>query len=166
VDEEDEYEQCMSKIGSIALELMFSEKPNVAKFAAKHFVEEMVNVLPHESEKIKTILVVLQSIPSQLVSIATSFFVDALYEFCPVLVNFELISRMLNSENLIEKDKCNLMLLLMYVVQRYFTGINSKHEVANIRDLNDVSFNLNFRMCLLCICATTKYKFKSSIILD
>lgn len=144
---------------------MFSEKPNIAKFAAKHFVEGMVNVLPHESEKIKTILEVLQSIPSQLVSIATSFFVDAVYEFCPVLANFELISRMLNSENLVNKDKCNLMLLLMYVVQRSVTGINSKHEVANVGDLNDVSLNLNFRTCLLCIRATIKYKFKSSIIL-
>lgn len=133
----------MSFIESISLELIFSEKTNVAKFAAKKFVNQLVNSQPNASEQMKVILIILRGIPQHMISIVASFYVDAIYDICPVLTDFELISQILTLDNFIkEKDKLNLMILLMYVVQWLVTGIKPDHKVTNMRDQNDVSFNL------------------------
>jgi len=138
----------MSNIESIALELMFSERSNIARLAAKHFVDQLVDVQLNESDKIKVILIILRGIPSHIISIATPFFVDAIYDLCPVLTNFKLISQILNSDNYIEEeDKCNLMIVLMYVTKLSVTGIRPEHKISNIGDQNDVSFN--YRLLVL-----------------
>lgn len=142
---DDEDELCTTNIKSITLELMFSENFNVAQFAAKNFVEQMVDLQPNESEKIKLILIILRGIPEQLMTVSISFFVNVIYDLCPVLTNFKLISQILNLENYIEDiDKCNLMLLLMYVVQWSITGVRPTHETTILGNQNYVSFNVTF----------------------
>lgn len=124
---------------------MFSENFNVAQFAAKHFVEQMVNLQPNESEKIKLILLILRGIPEQLMTVSISVFVNVIYDLCPVLTNFKLISQILNLDNYIEDiDKCNLMILLMYVVRWSVTGVRPANETTILGNQNDVSFNVTF----------------------
>lgn len=123
---------------------MFSENFNVAQIAAKHFVEQMVDLQPNESEKIKLILIILRGIPEQLMTVSISFFVNVIYDLCPVITNFKLISQILNLDNYIEDiDKCNLMILLMYVVQWSVTGVRPTHKTI-LGNQNDVSFNVTF----------------------
>jgi len=132
----------MSSVESIALELIFSEKPNVAQVAAKNFMNQIVNSQQDVSEQLKIILSILRGIPSHMTSIAASFYVEAIFNLCPILTDFKLISQLLTVENYIEnKDKCNLMILMMYVVKWLITGIKPEHKIANIGDQNDVSFN-------------------------
>lgn len=131
----------MSNVESIALELIFSEKCNVAQFAAKHFVSQIVNTQSNKSEQLKVLLIILRGIPKQIISIATPFFVDAVLDLCPVLTDFKLISQILTSDNLIEDgDKYNLMSVLMYVVKWIITGIRPEQKIAIMGDQNDVSF--------------------------
>lgn len=135
----------MSNVESIALELIFSEKSNIAQVAAKHFVDQMVNSRPNGLEQLKVILLVLNGIQPQMITIVTSFFVDAIFDLCPVLTDFELISQVLTLENYIEdKDKRNLMILLMYVVKWLITGIKPEQKIANMGDQNDVSLNVTY----------------------
>lgn len=140
--EEDE-EQYMSHVESIALELIFSEKYNIARCGAKHFVNHIVNSQPDALEQMKVLLQFLRGIPSYMTSIATSFFVDAIYDFCPIITDFKLISQILTIENFIEDiDKYNLMTLLMYVTKWSITGTKPEHKTAILGDQNDVSFYL------------------------
>lgn len=132
----------MENIEPIALELIFSEKSNIAQLAAKHFVNEIVISNSVLSEQMKVLLKLLQGIPPYMKSIASSFYVDAIYDLCPLLTNFKLISQMLAVENYIEEtDKYNLMTLLMYIVKWLMTGIKPEHKTTNLGDTNDVSFN-------------------------
>lgn len=129
----------MTFIESISLELIFSEKPNVAKFAAINFVNQMVNSQQDASEQLKVILIILRGIPQHMISIVASFYVEAIYDLCPVLTDFKLISLVLTLESFIEeRDKCNLMILLMYVVQWLITGIKPDPKNTNMGDQNDV----------------------------
>lgn len=110
----------------------------------------MVNSQPNESKQLKVILMILNGIQPQMITIATSFFVDAIYDLCPVITDFKLISQILNLENYIEdKDKCNLMILLMYVVKWVITGIKPEHKIANTGDKNDVSLNITYLIFVL-----------------
>jgi len=133
----------LSNVESIALELIFSEKSNVAQVAAKHFINQIANLQPDVSEQLKIILSILCGIPPHMISIATSFFVEAIYNLCPILVDFKLISQLLTLQNYIEdKDKGNLMVLLMYVIKWLITGVKPEHKIANTGDQNDVSINI------------------------
>lgn len=137
-DEDDEL--CWSNIEPIALELMFSENYKVSKLAAQYFVDHIINTQPNEFEQIKVILLILGGIPSQLITTALSYFVEAIYELFPLLGDFNIISQVLNLENFIEdKDKCNLMILMMYVVKWSVTGIKPEHKFAISGDQDDVS---------------------------
>lgn len=133
----------MSNIESIALELIFSENSNIVQCASKHFVNHIVNTQPDASEQMKVILIILRGIPSHMTSIVASFFVNAIYDLCPILTDFKLISKILTTEHFIEDiDKYNLMTLLMYVVKWSITGTKPEHKTAILGDQNDVSFNL------------------------
>lgn len=132
----------MSSVDSIALELMFSDNSKVASVAAEYFVNQIVNSQQDVSDQLKVILSILSGIPSYMTSIATSFFVEAIYNLCPLLTDFKLISQLLTLENYIkDKDKHNLMVLLMYIIKWLITGISPKHRSANIGDQNNVSSN-------------------------
>lgn len=133
----------MSNVESIAIELILSEKSNISQVAAKIFINQIVNSQQDVSEQLKIILSILCSIPSDMISIAASFYVEAIYDLCPILTDFKLISQLLTVENYIEdNDKCNLMILLMYVVKWLITGVKPEHRIAYIGDRNDVSFNV------------------------
>lgn len=132
-------EQYMSNIESIALELIFSENSNTAKFAAKHFMDKIVNLQPSASEKLKAILIIFSGVPEQLQSVGAPFFVDAIYDLCPMLIDFEFISGILTENNIENKNKLILMRLLMYVVQRSITGIKPERKFGNVEYKNDVS---------------------------
>ncbi|XP_050058671.1 uncharacterized protein LOC114121425 isoform X2 [Aphis gossypii] len=116
VDEED----YMNKVESIALELIFSEKSKIARVAAKHFMNQMVNSQPN------------------IKLIASSFFVDAIYDLCPVLTDFKLISQLLSLDNLEDTEKHNLLILLMYVVKWLITGVKPEQKIAFMGDQNDI----------------------------
>lgn len=132
----------MSHIQSIAYELILSEKSNIARHAAKYFVDKIVNSQTNEPEQIKILLIFLRGISPHMTSIATSFFVDAIYDLCPILTDFKLISQILTLENYIEDiDKYNLMALLMYVIKWLITGIRPEPKTAIMGDQNDVSFD-------------------------
>jgi len=133
----------MSNVESVALELIFSEKSNIGQVAANIFINQVVNSQQDVSEQLKIILSILHGIPLHMRSIAASFYVESIYNLCPILTDFKLISQLLTVENYIEdKDKCNLMILLMYVVKWLITGVKPEHKIANIGDQNDVSFNV------------------------
>lgn len=140
--QEEDKNKYMSDIESISLELIFSEKSNIAKYAATNFVNQMVNSQQNASEQLKVILIILRGIPQHMITIATPFYVNAIYDLCPVLTDFQLISLVLTSDNFIdEKDKFNLMILLMYVVQWLITGIKPDQTITNIEERNDVILN-------------------------
>lgn len=129
----------MNKIESIALELMFSEKNKVSRVAAKYFVNRMVNSQPNAFEQLKVLIVILEGVPLQIRLIAASFFVDAIYDLCPLLTDFKLISHILTLNNLEDTEKHNFMTLSMYVVKWLITGIKPEQKIAFIGDQNDVS---------------------------
>lgn len=105
-------------------------------------MDTMVNSQTDKFEQIKIILFILRGIPSQMTTVAISFFTNAIYDFCPLLSDFKLISQVLSLENVIEdRDKHNLMYLLMYVVKWLVTGIEPEHKIAIMGDQNDVRFN-------------------------
>jgi len=134
----------MNKVESIALELVFSEKPKIARVAAKHFVNQMINSQPSAFERLKVLVVILEGVPLQIRLIAASFFVDAIYDLCPLLTDFKLISQFLTSDNLEDIEKHNFMTLFMYVVKWLITGVKPEQKIAFMGDRNDVStiFNL------------------------
>lgn len=137
----------MSKIEPIAIELIFSEKSRVAQFAAKYFVDTMVNSQSNKFEQIKVILLILRGIPSQMTTFAISFYANAIYDLCPQLIDFKLISQVLSLDNFIEdRDKYNLMHLLTHVVKYIITGIGPEHKLANMGDQNDVRFSMKFKL--------------------
>lgn len=130
----------MPHIDSIALELIFSEKSNISRCGAKHFVNQLVNSQPNVLEQMKVLLQFLRGIPSKMISITVPYFVDAIYDFCPIITDFKLISQILTIENCIEDiDRYNLMTLLMYVTKWSITGTKPEHETAILGDQNDVS---------------------------
>lgn len=102
----------------------------------------MVNSQPDKTEQIKIILCLLRGIPSQMTTVAIAFFANAIYDFCPLLTDFKLISQVLSLENCIkDNDKYNLIHLLTHIVQQLITGMKPEPELANIGDKNDVRFN-------------------------
>lgn len=133
----------MNNVESIALELVFSEKSKIARIAAKHFVNQMVNSQPNAFEQLKVLIVILEGVPLQIRSIAASFFVDAIYDLCPLITDFKLISQFLTSDNLDDAEKYNFMTLFMYVVKWLITGVKPEHQIAFMGDRNDVSTIFN-----------------------
>ncbi|KAF0764329.1 Uncharacterized protein FWK35_00018485 [Aphis craccivora] len=134
VDEEDN----MNKVESIALELIFSEKSKIAQVAAKHFMNQMVNSQPNVHEQLKVLIVILEGVPLQIKLIASSFFVDVIYDLCPLLTDFKLISQLLSLDNLEDTKKHNLLILLMYVVKWLITGVKPEQKIAFMGDQNDI----------------------------
>jgi len=132
----------MNKVESIALELIFSEKSKIARVAAKHFMNQMVNSQPNLLEQLKVLIVILEGVPLQIKLIASSFFVDAIYDLCPVLTDFKLISQLLSLNNLEDTEKHNFLILLMYVVKWLITGVKSEQKIAFMGDQNDVSTDI------------------------
>lgn len=133
----------MPHIDSIALELIFSEKYIIARCGAKHFVDHIVNSQPNALEQMKVLLQFLRGISSKMISITVPYFVDAIYDFCPIIIDFKLISQILTVENFIDNiDKYNLMTLLMYVTKWSITGTKPEHKTAILGDQNDVSLYL------------------------
>lgn len=145
MDENDEEQYNKIKhIESITLELMFSEKSNIAQFAAKYFMNKMIYPEKNLLEQLKVILMVVRGIPLYMRSIAFSLFIDATFDLCPLLTDFKLISQILTLNNYIDDvDKCNLMILLMYAIKQQITDIRSEYKTAFIGDQNDVSL-INF----------------------
>lgn len=141
IDGEDSEEYDMNKVESIALELIFSEKSKVAQVAANHFVKQMVNCQPNVAQQLKVLFAILEGVPTQIRLIATSFFVNAIYNLCPVLTDFKLISQLLTSDNLEDTEKHNLIPLLMYVVKWLITGVKPEQNIAFMGDQNDVSID-------------------------
>uniref|UniRef100_A0A2S2Q4J1 SCD domain-containing protein n=1 Tax=Sipha flava TaxID=143950 RepID=A0A2S2Q4J1_9HEMI len=136
---EDDEEQYLSTIESIAFELIFSENSSIARFTAKYFMDAMVNSQTDKFEQLKVVLLILRGIPSEMTTVAISFFTNAIYDFCPLLTDFKLISQVLSLENSIEdRDKHNLMHVLMYVVKWLVTGIEPEHKIAIMGDQNDI----------------------------
>lgn len=135
----------MKHIESIALELMFSEKSNVAHFAAKYFVNKMVYPEDNLFEQLKVILIVVRGILPHMKSIAYSFFVDAVFDLCPILSDSKLISQILTLNNFIDDvDKYNLMTLLMYAIKQQITGTRPEYKIISMVDQHNVSlFNCN-----------------------
>jgi hypothetical protein len=132
----------LSTIESIAFELIFSENSSIARFTAKYFMDAMVNSQTDKFEQLKVVLLILRGIPSEMTTVAISFFTNAIYDFCPLLTDFKLISQVLSLENSIEdRDKHNLMHVLMYVVKWLVTGIEPEHKIAIMGDQNDVRLN-------------------------
>ncbi|XP_060849678.1 uncharacterized protein LOC132928802 [Rhopalosiphum padi] len=134
IDEEDH----MNKVDSIALELIFSEKSKIARIAAKHFMKQMVNSQPNVFDQLKVLLVILEGIPLPIKVIATSFFVDAIYDLCPVLTDFKLISQLLTFNDLEDTEKHNFLILFMYVVKWLITGVKPEQKIAFMGDQNDI----------------------------
>ncbi|XP_050058674.1 uncharacterized protein LOC114121425 isoform X5 [Aphis gossypii] len=155
VDEED----YMNKVESIALELIFSEKSKIARVAAKHFMNQMVNSQPNVLEQLKVLIVILEGVPLQIKLIASSFFVDAIYDLCPVLTDFKLISQLLSLDNLEDTEKHNLLILLMYVVKWLITGVKPEQKIAFMGDQNDTSNILSQKNALIKIWSLAKYNF-------
>lgn len=135
----------MKHVESIALELMFSEKFNVAHFAAKYFVNKLVYPEDNLFEQLKVILIVLRGILPYMRSIAFSFFVDAIFDLCPILSDSKLISQILTLNNFVDDvDKYNLMTLFMYAIKQQITGTRLDHKIICMGDQHDVSlFNCN-----------------------
>jgi len=129
----------MNKVESIALELVFSEKTKVSRVAAKYFVNQMVNSQPNAFEQLKVLIVILEGVPLQIRLIAASFFVDAIYDLCPLLTDFNCISQLLTLDNLEDTEKHNFMTLFMYVVKWLITGVKPEQKIAFMGDQNDVS---------------------------
>lgn len=129
----------MNKVESIALELVFSEKSKIARVAAKHFMNQMVNSQPNVLQQLKVLIFILEGVPLQIKLIASSYFVDAIYDLCPVLTDFKLISQLLTLDNLEDTEKHNLLILLMYVVKWLITGVKPEQKIAFMGDQNDVS---------------------------
>ncbi|XP_025207484.1 uncharacterized protein LOC112603211 [Melanaphis sacchari] len=138
IDEENNEEDHMNKVESIALELIFSEKSKIARVAAKHFMNQMVNSQPNVFEQLKVLIVILEGVPSQIKLIATSFFVNAIYDLCPILTDFKLISQLLTLNNLEDTKKHNFLILFMYVVKWLITGVKPEHKIAFTGDQNDI----------------------------
>jgi len=140
IDDEDEVEVYhMNKVESIALELVFSEKTKVSRVAAKHFVNQMVNFQPNAFEQLKVLIAILEGVPLQIRLIAASFFVDAIYDLCPLLTDFKFISQLLTFDNLEDTEKHNFMTLFMYVIKWLITGVKPEQKIAFMGDQNDVS---------------------------
>ncbi|XP_050529605.1 uncharacterized protein LOC126899101 isoform X2 [Daktulosphaira vitifoliae] len=135
----DTNDEHLSKLESIALELIFSENVNIARHAAQHFVINYVNKQTNSIDRLKFISVFLSGIPENVPPIVIAYFANAIFEFCAELQNFQLFAEILDNENhLNENEKCIMTTLFVYIVRKLITGNDPEQNSCYIGYTKDV----------------------------